>query len=56
MNVSNKFIQPIIDRNEEINNMKVMSPEEKLELIKDRFGLHHGKGKRKNKKYKNKGR
>ena len=46
------FIRPIIERNTEIENFKYLTTNEQIEVIKDRFGLHHGKGKRKNKKYK----
>lgn len=47
-----KFIRPIIDRNAEIENFKYMTTNEQIEVVKERFGLHHGKGKRKKKKYK----
>ena len=46
-----KFIQPIINRNESIEMMrKGLTQEERIEVIKQRFNLYHGKGKRKRKK------
>lgn len=46
-----KFIQPIINRNESIEMMKKgLTQEERIKIIKERFNLYHGKGKRKRKK------
>ena len=47
-----KFIQPLLESNDELKEYKYMSPEEKVEFLKLRFNLHHGKGKRKRNKKK----
>lgn len=50
-NPQSKFIQPIIDRNDSIDLMKRgLTQEERIKVIKERFNLYHGKGKRKRKK------
>jgi len=45
----NKFLSPAIERNNRINNF---TTEEKVEYIKAKYNLTHGKGKKK--KYKKK--
>lgn len=50
----NKFIQPLIESNEERKEFKYLSPEEKVEMIKLKYNLNHGKGKRKRKNSKKK--
>lgn len=50
----NKFIQPLLESNEERKEFKYLPPEEKVELIKLKYNLNHGKGKRKRKHSKKK--
>lgn len=49
LNTAGKFIKPIIDRNTRI---ATMTDEEKINMIKSRYNLTHGKGIRKKKKRK----
>lgn len=45
-NVNNKFLAPLIETNKAISEM---SKEERIEFIKVKYNLTHGKGKRKSK-------
>ena len=45
--VTNKLLQPSIEHNRLINTM---TPNEKIEYIKKKYNLTHGKGRRKHKK------
>ena len=42
-----KLLNPVIERNRKINRM---TKEEKIEYIKQKYGLTHGKGKKKKRK------
>lgn len=50
LNTANKFLSPIIERNNNIAEFKTLSQKEKVEIIKNRYNLTHGKGNRKKKK------
>ena len=49
LSISNKMLTPIIERNKMIRSM---TRDEKLEYIKMKYNLNHGKGKRKKSKKK----
>ena len=48
---TDKFLIPVIAEN---NYKNSLTPEEKIDYIKQKFNLHHGKGKRKKKRKKKK--
>lgn len=50
MDIANKFFQPLYDRAEERESVQLMTTDEKINYMKNKYNLHHGKGKRKHKK------
>lgn len=47
LDYANKYIRPMLEHKAEL---EAMTKKEKINYIKDKYGLHHGKGKRKRKK------